>query len=352
MRKIRVLYLVPRLVKNAGPINQAYNLATAFRSLPEVDFQIACISNDYPGRSYEDKFTAASVKVLRFTHKSYEIWKCVKDINRYIYNNNIDIVHSSGLRADLVNALLSRKVKHVTTQRAEPINIYEGTNRIVAKICERVELYSIKKMDKVIACSKALARTIENDYRLHLEYVQNAVDTDFFSPISNEEKVAVRKRLGLPLDRRIILYAGSLIARKNIDYLVHAFNSSGCDALLVLIGDRDGAYENIYKRMNNDHVLFLGQQPPLDYIRCADFTISASLSEGLPNSSLESMACGIPMVLSDIGPHKELMEDYDMGVLYSTDDEDNLKKALCEVINKDYNTLVNNCLSAVENKFS
>lgn len=352
MEKIKVLYLQTRLVKNAGPINQAYNLVTAFKTIPEIDFQIACISEEYPGNSYEDKFTAAGIKVLRFAHKSYEIWKCVKDINKYIKENNINIVHSSGLRADLVNALLTKDVKHITTQRAEPINIYEGTNKLIAKICERVELFSIKKMDKVIACSKALANIISIDYGLHLEFVQNAVDTDYFSPITDEEKVNIRRRLDIPIDRRIILYAGSLIARKNIDYLVHAYKSSGCDALLVLIGDRDGAYENIYKKMNNDKVLFLGQQPPLDYVRCSDFTISASLSEGLPNSSLESMACGIPMILSDIGPHKELMEEYDMGVLYSTDNEENLKRALYDVMNKDYKTLVNNCLSAVENRFS
>lgn len=352
MEKIKVLYLQTRLVKNAGPINQAYNLVTAFKSMPNVDFQIACISEEYPGNSYEDKFTAAGIKVLRFAHKSHEIWKCVKDINKYIKDNNINIVHSSGLRADLVNALLTKEVKHVTTQRAEPINIYEGTNKLVAKICEQIELFSIKKMDRVIACSKALANIIGKDYGLHLEYVQNAVDTDYFSPINNEEKIAIRKKLGLPLNRKVILYAGSLIARKNIDYLVHAYNSSSCDALLVLIGDRNGAYENVYKKMNNEHVLFLGQQPPLDYVRCADFTISASLSEGLPNSSLESMACGIPMILSEIGPHKELMENYDMGVLYSTDKEENLRKALDEIMKKDYNTLVNNCLSAVENKFS
>ena len=352
MKQIKVLYLITRLVKNAGPINQAYNLATAFKKIPEVDFKIACISEEYEGNSFESKFKDADVDILRFPHKGYEIWKCVRDIKKYVNDNNIDIVHSSGLRADFVNALIGGNVKHITTQRSEPINIYEGGHRIIAKICERIELFSINRMDKVIACSKALSKLIGDEYCINLEYVQNAVDTDIFTPVSGEKKIELRRKLNLPVDRIILLYAGSLIPRKNIDYLVSAYNASGCDALLVLIGDRNGIYESVYKQQNNNNILFLGQQTPIDYVRCADFTISASLSEGLPNSSLESMACGIPMILSDIGPHKELMEAGDMGILFSTANEENLKTALEVVMAKDYPQMVNNCLSAVENHFS
>ena len=352
MKKIKVLYLITHLVKNAGPINQAYNLATAFRKLPDVDFQIACISDEIPGNSFEDKFNQAGVKVVRFPHKSYEIWKCIQDINDYVKKNEVDIVHSAGLRPDLVNALLGRSIKRVTTQRSELINISDSKNKLVAKVFERIELYSIKGLDKVIACSKSLASIIESTYRIRVDYVQNSVDTDYFTPVTREEKIKIRQVLGLPCDRKIILFAGCLIARKNIDYLVSAYKNSGCNALLVLIGDNNQSYERIYKKMNNNNILFLGQKNPRDYVRCADFTISASLSEGLPNSSLESMACGIPMLLSDIGPHKELFEYGDIGVLFSTKREENLKHALEEIMRKDYEQMVKNCLDATNNYFS
>ena len=70
MKKIKVLYLITHLVKNAGPINQAYNLATAFRKLPDVDFQIACISDEIPGNSFEDKFNSIRAEMPGISEKA------------------------------------------------------------------------------------------------------------------------------------------------------------------------------------------------------------------------------------------------------------------------------------------
>lgn len=84
-----------------------------------------------------------------------------------------------------------------------------------------------------------------------------------------------------------------------------------------------GRLRTYIRRRQNEKVLFLGQKAPLEYLQCADYTISASLSEGLPNSTLESLACGVPMILSDIDPHKEIMRVGDFGVMFNAGKDEN-----------------------------
>lgn len=48
-----------------------------------------------------------------------------------------------------------------------------------------------------------------------------------------------------------------------------------------------------------------------DYLKASDVFISASLGEGLPNTVLEALACGLPPLLSDIPPHREIMQGID-----------------------------------------
>lgn len=207
-------------------------------------------------------------------------------------------------------------------------------------------------MDKVIACSESLADVIRKTHKMDCVAVQNAVDIDLFKAVDADEKMAIRNKLGLPTDKKIILYLGSLIPRKNINYLVRAYKKATTDCLLVLIGDYNGAFENTYKKENDEKVLFLGQKASLKYLQCADYTISPSLSEGLPNSALESLACGVPMILSDIDPHKEIMRVGDFGVMFNAGKDENLQTALDEIAKKNHTELVNNCVEAANGRFS
>ena len=92
---MKIIYLETRLLANNGPINQAYNLATAFKKLG-IDFRIICISEEIEGKSNGEKFIKAGLHVLHLKHKSYDIKGCVNDLRKYIIKNKIDIVHSSG----------------------------------------------------------------------------------------------------------------------------------------------------------------------------------------------------------------------------------------------------------------
>ena len=73
------------------------------------------------------------------------------------------------------------------------------------------------------------------------------------------------------------------------------------------------------------------------YLGASDYFISASLAEGLPNTVLEAMACGLPCVLSNIPPHEEIKEiNKNSSILFETKNTEELTSKIKEITTKDY----------------
>lgn len=352
---MKVIYLITKLLRGQGPVNQAYNLATAMRHLG-ADFTIVCISPEVEGKSWQDKFDKAGINVVHLNKRAKDVSGTLKALKKYIKDNQVEIVHSSGLRPDLYNVLLGNRVRHYTTQRCEPRNIMEKSGKMIARISERLMMYSLGKMDKVIACSQALEEHLKKECHLDATHVQNGVDVDYFRPLTNEEKLKVRKELGLPTDKKIFLYCGMFYERKDLHTLLKGFCKlfeQDKNKLLVVAGGSPVEVDQYSKQYDSPNIVFLGQiNEPLRYIQCADFSISASLSEGLPNSILESMACGVPVVLSDIGPHKELNVGKRIGEYFTTGNIDDMILAISRIEESDYQAMKNNCIDTVDKCFS
>lgn len=125
----------------------------------------------------------------------------------------------------------------------------------------------------------------------------NAVDVDLFSPGDRER---ARQRLGLPQDRPIVAFTGHFVERKGPLRLLEALRSRP-DTGAVFIGA--GA-----QRPEGDPVLFAGPQQHgqvVEWLRAADLFVLPTLAEGSPNAVLEAMACGLPIVSSDIPALRE-----------------------------------------------
>ena len=74
-----------------------------------------------------------------------------------------------------------------------------------------------------------------------------------------------------------------------------------------------------------------------DYLRASDYYISTSKSEGLPNGVLEAMATGLPVLLSDIPQHKEIIDaDNRVGQLYLSGNISDFRVKIKELVMMDY----------------
>lgn len=147
--------------------------------------------------------------------------------------------------------------------------------------------------------------------RVHV--IPNGVDREHFYP---QDKAQARKHLGLPADGRLLVTVAHLGPRKGHREAIRALASLPDDVRLVLVGGPGlgggGAELTALADSLGLHgrVLIAGPQPyekvPL-YFCAADASVLASYREGCPNVVLESLACGTPVVASDVGAVADLI---------------------------------------------
>lgn len=326
---MEVVYLISRAKKGSGPVNQALNVLTGLNRIKGTHAVLMTMAPEKDGDTWLYRFIDAHIDIIQLNKSSFEFWRCVRMINNYIDENNVDIVHSSGFRADFVNGLL-RNVCKVSTQRNQPDQFAERLPIYIKWVVQRMHIKVLSRMNTIVACSKSLQQQYEQACRRQVHVVQNGVDTSRFIPAQNKDRILLRKKLSINENSIVYLVMGWMGPRKNVGMIIESFEKLREKSIKLLIMG-DGPLENDLKEQTKEdkRFLFVGKKEnPLEYIQASDILISASLSEGLPNTVLEALACGLPCILSDIDPHKELIEGTGAGVLFSRYDENELEAAI------------------------
>jgi glycosyltransferase involved in cell wall biosynthesis len=173
----------------------------------------------------------------------------------------------------------------------------------------RSHIRAFQRLPNVIACSSMLADQLRK-HGIEAGVIRNGVDTGRFRPASADERAGMRASLSLPPSARIGVSVGALSARKDPALIVRALRAVADPALaIVFVGCGPLEAECRRAAQGDVRVRFAGQVADVTpFLRAADFYVSASRAEGLPNGVLEAMACGLHLVLTDIGPHRELLE--------------------------------------------
>lgn len=138
------------------------------------------------------------------------------------------------------------------------------------------------------------------------------VDTNFFRPACEEERAALRSRRALPPDKFVIFLSSRISHEKDPETVLRATavaRARGLDAVLINLGGGYMDFIGLAKELKlpDSEAWVMGRpaaHPMLevaDYFRAADVMALASLAEGAAYSTLESLACGTPVVATDIG---------------------------------------------------
>lgn len=151
------------------------------------------------------------------------------------------------------------------------------------------------------------------------------VDFTRFTPPTQTQREELRQQLGLKPSDLVLIYAAEFSERKNQAMLIQAMQALPENVILLLPGQgslRETCRMQAGKAGLTDRVRFPGFVRDIEnWYRAADICVSASRIEGLPFNLMEAMACGLPVVASDIKGHQDLVCSGENGYLYPFGDE-------------------------------
>ena len=192
----------------------------------------------------------------------------------------------------------------------------------MAYLYARAMMWSaVNRSDRILTVSEASKRDILRFFDIPPEKVvviYNAIDERFLGPPNFEQMDLIRQRY--QLDYPFLLYVGNIKPHKNVERLIDAFGmvrTKGLgDLRLVIIGDELSKYpalrQAVHRHRLDKYVRFLGFQPHdtlAGFYRLARAFVFPSLYEGFGLPPLEAMACGTPVVTSNVSSLPEIAGD-------------------------------------------
>lgn len=214
--------------------------------------------------------------------------------------------------------------------------------------------YSLGKIH-FVACSnwlKELAMKSQLTSNHKVSAIPNPLNTQLYT---SKDKTSVRKAMNLPIDKKIILFAAAKVSdkRKGIDYLIEASK--------IIAEQKNNNCMFLIAGSNSEEILSQLALPAIstgkvassdmpNLYNAADLFVTPSLQENLPNTIMESMACGTPCVGFDIGGIPEMIDHKENGYVTNYKDAQDLAKGLLWVLEDTTGTLSENArIKAVKN---
>lgn len=170
----------------------------------------------------------------------------------------------------------------------------------------------LMRAEAVIANSEGLRTLSERADRLPVQVIPNGVDTDFFRPGPEHQSERLR-----------LLFVGRFHEQKNLRFLLEQIVRLPAGAIEVhLVGDGPQREElrALAQQLGFATQIiwhgWLSRTALLAVYQSADFLVNPSFYEGMPNVVLEAMACGLPVVASNLPGNNELVVNGETGFLF------------------------------------
>jgi glycosyltransferase involved in cell wall biosynthesis len=236
-----------------------------------------------------------------------------------------DIIHAHFFTAGAAAVILGKmyKIPVVITEHSTSV----ATHSLGAFERRRLR-FAMKRAQVILPVSHDLGGAIKNYYGIKkpMHVIPSPVNTEVFCPSAHPtEKERGKKK---------ILLIAALTPRKGVPSLLEALSqikNTRQDFVLDIVGD--GANRSEYEQLTgnlglDDVVRFHGRQPDIvGFIRECDFFVMPSLYENLGMVYVEAMACGKPVIATNAGGPREIVND-NVGITVPPQDIRALKEAI------------------------
>jgi glycosyltransferase involved in cell wall biosynthesis len=235
-------------------------------------------------------------------------------LRKLVRELDISVVHSHMYRANVPATALKVIGEHVkVVGHYHNVGTWESTRQ---RLLDR---WLANKRDMNLAVSEAVRRDVISHLQLppsKVRTLRNGVNLDEFHPVAAAARHAIRERLGLPASAKVVVMVARLVSQKNQSLVIESAMEvlkAVPRAHFLFVGDgpdNEALKELASVRCVRDHVTFLGKRDDVpDILAASDVSVLPSTREGFSNAVLESMACGVPVIASNVGGNAEVIDN-------------------------------------------
>ena len=263
-------------------------------------------------------------EIISYSRQAYRYSKNLKKQTKY------DLIHAFfGIPCGAIAYPFRKEIPYIVSLRGSDVPGFNERFSFQYIFLKPIIRRVWRNAAAVIANSQGLKElALKTDRNVKTDIIYNGVNVEDFSPRDNRENGEI-----------VLLTVARLIKRKGIDDLIRAVPAivkAHKNIKLRIIGE--GNMENELKALAQKlevakYIEFLGYVPHDEiatYYSSSDIFVLPSKNEGMSNTVLEAMASGLPIITTDTGGTRELMDDN--GIIIPSEEPDAIANAVLRVI--------------------
>ena len=279
-----------------------------------------------------------SVTLLTMTSR-FAVWQARRDLRRIIQENHIDLVHTFGLRSNLVAGPLAKKMGLPWIARLPNLNYTDYKDPIRARLFHWLNNRLLAKTDVTHVISTPLKNYVAGlrSHPKRIELIPNGIELN--EPPNEKARQEARHQFGIGDNQIVVGSLGRIEPIKGYDLLLYTLSDLP-DNVIALIGGEGHELENLNQKA---HVLGLASRFRLlgfvnnveHFLKACDIYVQPSRSEGVPHALMEGMAMSLPILATAVGGIEDIIRNEKDGILIPPDDLAVLKEKLIEFCQDD-----------------
>lgn len=269
-------------------------------------------------------------------------WIAFKSLCKFLKENpQIEIIHCNTPIGGVIGRLVGKKFGKKVIYTAHGFHFYKGAPFFNRTILKWIEKWLAKYTDILITINQedyeAVAKfTLKQNGKVYKVPGVGILIDDFKT--NQGELSSLKQKFGYSPSTILCIAVGDLNDNKNFLTLINSFALiKDLDIGFIICGR--GPKEDLFKveidRLGlKDKVKLLGFRSDVaDLLKASDIFLMSSKREGLPRSTMEAMAAGLPCIVSDIRGNRDLIEDGKGGFLIDPTDSKTFAEAICCLYN-------------------
>jgi glycogen(starch) synthase len=363
---MKILHLTweypPRIV--GGISRHVYYLA---QELANLGSEVYIVTLEFPNASFEESYNNVYVYRVKVEFPSYDFLTWVYAFNHFfekkvaMLNKSFDIIHIHDWLVAPAGISLKYFLKKplILTLHSLEIGRVGSISNPVSSVISSIEWWSTYEAKKIITTTNFMKQEIINHFKVpenKIEIIFNGINVNGYN--IQVDKNEIKRKLGIPEHCKIVLFVGRITEQKGVKYLIEASPyvlKNNSNVRFVIVGD--GWQINEIKQRINDLNLnwaikltgYVDDFTLKQIIKSADVLVAPSIYEPFGLVALEGMANGIPVIVSNIGGFKEIVEHNVDGLHVNPFNVHEIASAILSVINNEEYAkyLVNNARNKV-----